>query len=161
MSNTPSGVVGAPRTSRACPQSLTRVALAAVGALGILVVSARTAEAQASPDHRRPWEFRGTTGALVPTGAQRDVLKDAPLSGAQLSYVVRSFAITATFGWARSRDLVSTGDPKLDVFMYDLGAEARAPRYVTGFKPLVGGGKADTRNDLVIQAGLRFTRRRA
>jgi hypothetical protein len=32
--------------------------------------------------------------------------------------------------------------------------------YVTDFKPLVGGGPARTRNDIVILAGLRFDRKR-
>jgi hypothetical protein len=110
----------------------------------------------------------------------------------------------------------SAGAPKLDVFTYDLGAEARAPQwfaghaltlnafagggaggrsynyrnldveatriiaayvavggdvgirrvhlrvevrdYVGGFKPLVGGGTAQTHNDVVVMAGLGFSR---
>jgi hypothetical protein len=165
-----------------------------------------------------PWEFRVSSGALVPTGVQRDVLKNAALTVAQLSYVVRApLAITGSFGWARSHDLASAGAPKLDVFTYDLGAEARAPQwfaghaltfnafggggaggrsynyrnlnvdatrnvaayvagggdvgirrvhvrievrdYVGGFKPLGGGGQGDTRNDVVMMVGLRFSRR--
>jgi hypothetical protein len=31
--------------------------------------------------------------------------------------------------------------------------------YVTGFKPLVGAGKSERRNDVVIMAALRFNRR--
>jgi hypothetical protein len=194
----------------------------------MLVASGRTADAQTapepesrpSPQHRGAWEFRVPSGGLVPTGAQRGVIKDAHLTAAQVSYAIRpSFAITGTAGWARSRDLASAGDPKLDVFTYDLGAEARAPEwvkgravtfsacagagagarsynhrkldvdathnvagygavggelgmgrvglrlevrdYVAGFKPLGGSGTADTRNDVVIMAGLRFTRQRA
>jgi hypothetical protein len=126
-------------------------------------------------------------------------------------------AITAMFGWARSRDLTTVNDPKLDVFTLDVGAEARAPQiavgksasftpfaglgagsrsynhrslaidathdlagyaatgaelakgrlrlraevrdYVTGFKPLVGGGAAATRNDVVALIGFRITKR--
>lgn len=77
------------------------------------------------------WEFMMSSGALVPTGALREVLKDAMLSTAQLTYVVKSnIAVTAMTGWARSRDVASTGRPKLDVFTYDVGAELRAPRNV-------------------------------
>jgi hypothetical protein len=81
----------------------------------------------------------------VPTGAQRTTLKDAPLSTAQLSYVVRSrFAVTTMVGWARSRDIASVNDPKLDVFTFDVGAEARAPRAIAGdamtLTPFVGAG---------------------
>ncbi|MGZ8493415.1 MAG: hypothetical protein ACXWZS_14550, partial [Gemmatirosa sp.] len=136
----------------------------------------------------------------------------------QLARVVRpALAVTATVGWARSRDVAAAGSPKVDVFTYDLGAEARAPRlivgrgvtlapfagvgagarsynyrsldvdathnvaaygaiggelgvrrirlrveardYVTGFTPLRGGGATAARNDVVVMAGLRYTRR--
>jgi hypothetical protein len=166
----------------------------------------------------RTWELRVTSGAFLPTGNQRNSLKDAQVTAAQLSWVVRpSLAITGTFGWARSRDLTSAGAPKLDVFISDLGVEARPARwfagravtftpfaglgagarsynyrklnvdatnnlaaygtvggelgigrvglrleardYMTGFKPLVGAGKSDTRNDVVIMAALSFKRK--
>jgi hypothetical protein len=119
----------------------------------MLVVPGRTADAQTSPEQQVPmsprqsgaWEFLVPSGGLVPTGAQRSVLKDAHFTAAQLSYVIRpAFAVTATVGWARSRDLASAEDPKLDVFTYDLGAEARAPEWFAGravtFRPFVGVG---------------------
>jgi hypothetical protein len=206
-----------PRTPSAVRSSLTHAALAVV-ASSLLLVLPRAADAQVSLPPRNTWELIASSGALVPTGDQRDALEDAALSTVQLSYVVRSrYAITTMLGWARSRDLASAGAPKLDVFTYDVGAEARAPRwlagkaatftpfagigagarsynhrsldvdaahnlagygavggelgmgrvhlrlevrdYMTGFKPLVGAGNADTRNDVVAMAGLRFTRR--
>jgi hypothetical protein len=184
----------------------------------VLLSSARTSVAQVPAEPTGGWEFRVPAGGLVPTGAQRDALKDAHLSAAQLSYVVRpAFAITATVGWARSRDLASANDPKLDVFTYDVGAEARAPQwfagravtfrpfvgagagarsynhrkldvdathnvtgygavggelgmgrvglrleardYVSSFRPLVGGGSASTRNDVVALLGLSLRKR--
>ncbi len=201
-------------------QRLTRVALVAVGTLGMLLSSTRTAIAQTSAPQARAWELRFTGGAFVPTGNHRNFVKDAQVTAAQLSWVLRpSLAITGTFAWARSRDLTSTETPKLDVFSSDLGVEVRpaewsadgavafspfvglgagarsynyrkldvdatnnlagyatvggelgfgrvglrleARNYVTGFKPLVGGGKSDMRNDVVIMAGLRFNRQRA
>ena len=42
-----------------------------------------------------------------------------------------------------------------------LGLRLEVRDYVAGFKPLAGGGTADTRNDVVIMAGLRFDRHRA
>jgi hypothetical protein len=42
-----------------------------------------------------------------------------------------------------------------------VGVRLEVRDYVTGFKPLVGGGPADTRNDVVIMAALRFNRQRA
>jgi hypothetical protein len=64
---------------------------------------------------------------------QRDAIKRGSLTAAQLTYVLRpAFAITSTVGWARSRDVAIAGTPKLDVFTYDVGAEVRAPRSITG-----------------------------
>jgi hypothetical protein len=48
------------------------------------------------------------------------------------------------FGWARSRDLATANTPKLDVFTYDIGAEARAPQMnaseSVSFTPFAGIG---------------------
>lgn len=218
MSSTLAVSIIAPRTSRAGYRGVVRIALAVVGAVGILTATNRAAEAQAAPSQRPRWDLLLSSGTVVPTGAQREAIKRANLSAAQLSYAVRpALAVTAMLGWARSRDIASAGDPKLDVFTYDLGAEVRAPRwagghaitfspfagagaggrsynyrslhvdathnvaaygsaggelgfgrvhvrleardYVTGFKPLHGEGTADTRNDVVLMAGLRITRR--
>jgi len=46
---------------------------------------------------------------------------------------------------------------ELGVRRIRLRVEARD--YVTGFRPLAGGGSSDTRNDVVVMAGLRLTRR--
>jgi hypothetical protein len=195
-------------------------AVIAAGSLALILSSAPSAAAQAPVPAARTWELRVSSGAFVPTGNQRNFLKNAHMDAAQLSWVVRpSLAITGTFGWARSRDLTSVDSPKLDVFTSDLGLEARGAErfadravsfspfagfgagarsynyrnldvdatnnlagyataggelgmgrvgvrlevrdYATGFKPLVGSGKSDTRNDVVIMAGLRFNRQRA
>jgi hypothetical protein len=111
----------------------------------VLLGAPRATDAQTVPVQPDSWEFRIPVGGLVPTGEQRASLKDAHLTAAQLSYVVRPpFAITATVAWARSRDLASVGDPRLDVFAYDLGAEARAPKWFADravtFRPFVGAG---------------------
>jgi hypothetical protein len=183
----------------------------------MLLASTHTSAAQASANPASTWELRFTSGAFVPTGNQRNFLKDAQVSAAQLSWVVRpSLAITGTFGWARSRDLHTVDAPKLDVFASDVGVEARPAKwfadravsfspfvglgagarsynyrkldvdatnnlagygaaggelgigrvgvrlevrdYATGFKPLVGAGKSDTRNDVVMMVGLRLTK---
>ena len=128
---------------------ITRVVLI-VAASGILYAGPVGAQSQVVPESRNSWELLLSSGALVPAGAQRDFIKDANLSTAQLSYVIRSrYALTTMFGWARSRDLGSVGAPKLDVFTYDVGAEARAPRKIGGesmsFTPFIGAG-AGSRN---------------
>jgi hypothetical protein len=121
-----------------------RAAITVLLSLGMVVSPARTSEAQTSASRARAWELRFSSGAFLPTGIQRNFLKDAQISAAQLSWVVRpSFAVTGTFGWARSRDLTSVDTPKLDVFTSDLGVEVRrrwfADRAVT-FSPFAGIG---------------------
>ncbi|MEO7359653.1 MAG: hypothetical protein ABI120_04945 [Gemmatimonadaceae bacterium] len=41
-----------------------------------------------------------------------------------------------------------------------VGLRIEVRDYVAGFKPLVGAGKSDQRNDLVMMAGVRFNRHR-
>jgi hypothetical protein len=97
-------------------------------------LSAQTAEASTSvPTAKSRWEFLVPSGTLVPIGVQRDAIKRGNLTAAQLTFIARPvFAITSTVGWARSRDIAIAGTPKLDVFTYDVGAEVRAPRSITG-----------------------------
>ena len=98
----------------------------------ILAVSNLSAQEESRPasQAKSRWEFLVLSGTLVPTGAQRDVIRRGDLSAAQLTFLVHpALALTATGGWVRSRD-VSIGDtPKLDVFTYDVGTELRAPRW--------------------------------
>jgi hypothetical protein len=82
---------------------------------------------------------------LVPTGSQRDLLKDAQITAAQLSYLVQpTVAITGTVTWARSRDRMSLNTPRLDVFNYDIGLEARPTQWLAdravSVAPFVGVG---------------------
>ena len=122
-----------------------RAALSALISLAMVVMFSRPSAAQTSDSAGSAWELRFTSGAFVPTGGQRGSLKDAQASAAQLSWVVRpSLAITGTFAWARSRDLVAVGSPKLDVFTSDVGVEARPVEWfedrAVSFSPFVGLG---------------------
>jgi len=126
-------------------QNLVRIALTTVGALGMLFASTRTSVAQTSESAPGSWEFRITSGSFVPTGDQRNAVKSGQATAAQISWVLRpSLAITGTFAWARSRDLTSPDNPKLDVFMSDLGVESRpATWFANGpvsVRPFVGLG---------------------
>ena len=195
-----------------------RVSSVSALTLGLLLSSTHASQAQASTPQSRTWELRVTSGAFIPTGSQRDFLKDAQMTAAQLSWVVApSVALTGTFTWARSRDVGSVDTPKLDVFTSDVGVEARPVRwfagravtfspfvgvgagarsynyrkldvdathnlaaygavggelgmgrvglrlearnYATGFRPLVGDGRSDMRNDVVVMAALSFNRK--
>lgn len=124
--------------------TLPHLALAAAliaGSAGI----AHAQESAAHPSTLSRFEFVVSSGALLPTGDQRDALKSAKMMIAQLSYAVRPYlAVTTSMGWARSRDVATAGTPKLDVFTYDVGAELRADRWLSGkaltFTPFAGAG---------------------
>ena len=120
------------------------VIAAAIGCTITTTLSAQSPEQ--APARQGRWELLVPSGALMPTGGQRDAIRSANISALQLSFVPKpTLAITTMVGWARSRDLATAGDPKLDVFTYDLGAELRAPRAkssVTGFAGAGVGGRS-------------------
>jgi len=104
-----------------------RAASIVAGALVLALSAATGLGAQDSTQHAARRELRLTGGKLVGTGALRGELKDAHLSAAQLSWLVRPrLALLGTFAWARSRDLATAGNPKLDVFTSDVGLEGRS-----------------------------------
>ena len=89
------------------PTTMARVAIAAA-------VLAASAGAQSAPEHPSVlsrFEFIVSDGALLPTGDQRDALKNARMNLAQLSYAVRPYlAVTTSMGWARTRDIASVNE---------------------------------------------------
>ena len=126
-------------------RSVARTARVAAGALLLIVATANAAAAQVTAPDARSWEFRVTSGAFVPTGDLRNDLRDAQLTAAQLSWLVRpALAITGTFAWARSRDLRTVDRPKLDAFTSDIGIEVRPVEWFTGsavtLRPFAGIG---------------------
>jgi hypothetical protein len=109
-------------------------------ALGSALVGGRSlaqsVETKPAPDAPARWSLIVPSGTIVPTGAQRHAIGRGNVTAVQLAYAPRpTFAITSTFGWARSRDVATT---------YDLGAEARAPRWLEGngmsLMPFAGAG---------------------
>lgn len=131
--------------------SVVRFALAGAAALATLISAPQTSSAQTLAPVSK-WELRVSSGAFVPAGNQRNSMKDAQATAAQLSWLVRpSLALTGTFTWARSRDIASLNDPKLDVFTSDVGVEARPAKWhanrTVSFSPFVGvGGGARSYN---------------
>jgi hypothetical protein len=105
--------------------------------------------------------IRPIVGAYVPTGDQRDFLKDAVIVGAQGSLNFgTNFAVTGSFGWSPSKDKVTPGDQKIDAYQYDLGLEVRTPdTYLGGVTPFVGagiGGRTYNYRDLNVDAKTNF-----
>jgi hypothetical protein len=139
-----------------------RALAAAVFALSVLGTKATAQNAVAY--HSSGFELRPYAGAFIPTGKQRDLLRDAVLVGGQASYRLNpNVAVTGTVGWSPSKDRITPGDQKLDVWQYDLGAELRAPSWVTSgaldFTPFVGlGAGARTYNyrDLDVDSKTNF-----
>ncbi len=105
--------------------------------------------------------IRPFVGAYIPTGEQRDFLKDAVLVGAQASWNATSnFALTGSFGWAPSKDKVTAGDQKIDAFQYDVGLEARSAATKMGpVSPFIGagvGGRTYSYRDLDVDSKTNF-----
>jgi hypothetical protein len=80
-------------------------------------------------------EVRPLVGAYVPTGAHRDLLRDAVLVGAQLGWPLHAnLAVTGSFGWAPAADKTPTfgiggsgREEDVDLFQYDVALEGRLP----------------------------------
>jgi hypothetical protein len=105
--------------------------------------------------------IRPFVGAYVPTGDQRDFVKDAVLVGAQASWTVSpNYSLTGSFGWAPSKDKISAGDQTLDQFQYDVGLEARSARLATAkLAPYIGagiGGRTYSYRDLNVDTKSNF-----
>ena len=135
--------------------SVTRSAVLVAAGLAALALPLR-AQAQLT----EKFEIRPAVGAYIPTGDQRDLLKDAVLVGAQASYaIIPQLAITGTLGWSPTTDRISAGNQTVDLFQYDVGAEARAPSWAGGeswsFTPFIGlgvGGRTYDYRDLDVDS---------
>lgn len=101
--------------------------------------------------------IRPFVGANIPTGDQRDFLKDAVLVGAQASWIATpNVSLTASLGWAPAKDKISAGDQTLDIYQYDLGLEGRSAATSVGrFVPFIGaglGGRTYNYRDLDVES---------
>ena len=118
----------------------------------IAAMSAFAVRVQAQAPAQRAFQVRPLVGALVATGDQHDVLKNAVLVGAQGSYTLSpTFALVGSFGWSPSEDKTSATRPKVDLYQYDLGLEGRlsnlTPNAAISTQPYaVIGGAARTYN---------------
>lgn len=106
---------------------------------------AQSVDTAGTPATTARWSLLVPSGTIVPTGAQRQTLGRGNVTALQVAYALQpTFALVTTFGWARTRDIATAGNPKLDVFTYDVGAETRAPRWLEGkgmaLTPFAGAG---------------------
>jgi hypothetical protein len=128
--------------------------------VALIVFSGRLFAQQSGPAATRG-AIRPIVGAYVPTGDQRDFLKDAVLAGVQGSLNFgTNFAVTGSFGWSPSKDKLTPGDQKIDAYQYDLGLEVRTPdAYLGGITPFVGaglGGRTYSYRDLNVDSKTNF-----
>jgi hypothetical protein len=115
----------------------------------VAAVSAFSARANAQSSSQSAFQVRPLVGALIPTGDQRDVIKNAVLVGAQGSYSLNSnFALVGSFGWSPSEDKTSAARPKLDLYQYDLGLQGK-------LDDLTSGSAVSTRPYLILGGGAR------
>lgn len=135
-----------------------RILVASV-ALLVLITATRAVHAESQPEKQPSWSFLMSSGAMIPTGPQREALSNGALSTAQLTRFVRpGVGVTGTFGWARSRDRAFAGDSKVDVLTYDVGGEFHGPRWradrALSFRPFAGvgvGGRSDVYRHLDLE----------
>jgi len=142
--------------------NITTVVTAALSSTVIAAssLSAQITDSTAVPTKQARWELIVPSGAMIPTGVQRDAVKRGNMNAVQLTYVAQpALAIVSTFGWARSKDVATAGAPKLDVFTYDIGGELRAPRWIASdamsFSPFAGlgaGGRSYNYRKLDVDA---------
>jgi hypothetical protein len=105
-------------------------------------------------------EVRPFVGAFVPTGEQRDILKDAVLTGAQASWhVIPALSFTGAFAWSPNKERISAREHKLDIYQYDVGAELRAASWyltstwdLTPFAGLGIGGRTYSNRDVDVRS---------
>jgi hypothetical protein len=130
-----------------------RRSLALVTVAALAAFAAR-AEAQTPVQHAL--QVRPVVGALVATGDEHDVLKNAVLVGAEGSYAINSnFAVLGSFAWSPSEDKTASPRPKLDLYQYDLGIEGRLDNLTSGsavatrpFAVLGGGARTYSLRDV-------------
>ena len=151
-------------TTKIVSTNSARALAAAVFALSTAFATKAAAQDAVAYHSNSGFEVRPYAGAFIPTGKQRDLLRDAVLVGGQASYRVNpQFAVTGTFGWSPSEDQITPGNQKLDIWQYDVGGELRAPSWISSgaldFTPFVGlGAGARTYNyrDLDVSSKTNF-----
>jgi len=145
MSRNTSNTMAAATPAALRPSTLRAgLALAVAAALGAFAV-----RVNAQAPSQSALQVRPLVGALIATGDQRDVLKNAVLVGAQGSYTLnQNFGLVGSFGWSPNEDRTVAARPKLDLYQYDLGIQGR-------LSDLTSGSAVATRPYAVIGGGAR------
>ena len=121
--------------------------------VALFAIASTSSIASAQQPALRRYELRPFAGAFVPTGSHANTLKTGATAGLQGAYNFnRYFSAVGTFAFTSTEQEVFTGDD-VDVFQYDIGAEAGIDKQLTSaltLRPFLGlgmGGRAYDYND--------------
>ena len=104
---------------------------ALVGALAI-GVAAFPATARAQGGGSR-FEIHSIGGFFIPTGDQRDELKDGMMLGLGAGYqILPNLTVVGSFAWTGSQAKELTGEPDVNIYHYDIGAQYRVADFELG-----------------------------
>lgn len=89
-------------------------------------------------------EIRPFAGAMITTGNQRDLFRDAALVGMQVALELRpSLHLLGTFAWTPGQDRYSVASDNVDIYQYNVGVEVGFVQPLGGkweLRPFVGAG---------------------
>jgi Outer membrane protein beta-barrel domain len=113
---------------------------------GVLVAGATALSAQAP---QPALELRPFVGAYIPTGAQRDLFRDAPMFGVQAAVEIKEYLhVLGSFAWAPDENKYQVTGDNVGIYQYDVGAELGFVQALGAnwqLKPFIGvGGGART-----------------
>jgi hypothetical protein len=122
----------------------TAPALRRVGLLAAFIAPAALSSSSAAQDKPIGVELRPFVGAYLPTGRHADLLRAGALVGFQGAREVnRYLSVVGTVAWLPNEDRTTSLDPAVDLYHYDIGAEAGTSKvFWTGavLRPFVGLG---------------------
>ena len=126
----------------------------------LTAASIAAAQAPEAAPAASTFEIRPFVGAYVPTGAQREVMEDAPMLGAQLAYqLAPTLHVLGSLGWVLGTDKFRVADDAVQIFQYDVGVEYgifRTMKSGWDLKPYLGlgaGGRTYAYSDDALATG--------
>jgi hypothetical protein len=122
--------------------------------VALFAIASTSSIAIAQQPSVKHYELRSFVGGFVPTGSQGNTLENGATMGLQGAYNFnRFFSAVGTFAYSTSQDKETFSNDDVNVFQYDIGAEAGLDRQLTSsltLRPFLGlgmGGRAYDYND--------------
>jgi hypothetical protein len=114
--------------------------------LGLLMTFAHAIALTSASAQEQPLgvELRPFVGGCIPTGDHAGVLKAGALLGLQLAFEInRHLSVVGGAAWSSSADKTAAVDRRVDIYHYDVGAEAGVSKPLGGrtvLRPFIGLG---------------------